>query len=65
MGQEFWDGVAAAVSERFRKGDFTGGLVHGIEEAGRQLALHFPSEGHRDGNELPDEVDFGGEPPEA
>ncbi len=65
VGQEFWDGVASAVSERFKKGDFTGGLVHGIGEAGRQLALHFPSEGHRDGNELPDEVDFGGEPPEA
>ncbi len=58
VGQEFWDGVAAAISERFRKGDFTGGLVHGIREAGRQLASHFPAEGpHPD--ELPDEVDFG------
>ena len=65
VGQEFWDGVATAISERFKKGDFTGGLVHGIDEAGRQLTLHFPLEGHRDGNELPDEVDFGGEPPEA
>ena len=60
MGQEFWDGVAAAISERFREADFTGGLVHGITEAGRQLATHFPYEGERDENELPDEVDFGG-----
>jgi hypothetical protein len=59
VGQEFWDGVAAALSERFREGDFTGGLVHGITEAGRQLATHFPSEGERDENELPDDVDFG------
>ena len=60
VGQEFWDAVAAAVSERFAKGDFTGGLVHGITEAGRQLAEHFPSQGPRDVNELSDDVDFGG-----
>src|SRR5687767_15430842 len=36
VGQEFWDCVAAAVSEKFREGDFTGGLVKGIEEVGRQ-----------------------------
>jgi uncharacterized membrane protein len=63
VGQEFWDGVAAAISERFRKADFTGGLVHGITEAGRQLATHFPHEGARDRNELPDDVDFGGQEP--
>lgn len=60
VGQEFWDTVAAAVAERFAKGDFTGGLVHGITEAGRQLAAHFPHQGERDVNELSDEVDFGG-----
>jgi len=61
VGQEFWDGVAAAVSERFRAGDFTGGLVAGIAEAGLRLAEHFPYQGERDVNELPDEVDFGDE----
>lgn len=59
VGQEFWDGVAAAMSARFRDGDFTGGLLHGIAEAGRQLATHFPSQGARDVNELSDAVDFG------
>jgi uncharacterized membrane protein len=59
VGQEFWDAVAAAVSEKFRKGDFTGGLVHGITEAGRQLAAHFPHRGTGDVNELSDDVDFG------
>lgn len=59
VGQEFWDGVAAAVSERFAQSDFTGGLVHGITEAGRQLATHFPHQGPRDTNELSDDVDFG------
>lgn len=58
VGQDFWDAVAAAVSARFKAGDFTGGLVHGITEAGKQLAAHFPHEGLKDRNELPDEVDF-------
>ena len=58
VGQGFWDDVTAAVSERFRKGDFTGGLVLGIAEAGRALALHFPRE-DTNPNELSDDVDFG------
>ena len=59
-GQEFWDKTAAAISDRFKSGDFTGGLVHGIEEAAKQLAAHFPR-GPVDTNELPDDVDLGGE----
>lgn len=58
VGPEFWEKVAAAVSERFREGDFTGGLVHGIETVGRELATHFPFEGPKDVDELPNEVDF-------
>ena len=58
VGQRFWDDVTAAVAGRFRKGDFTGGLVVGIAEAGRVLALHFPREDAYP-NELSDEVDFG------
>lgn len=59
VGQEFWDAVAAAMSERFKAGDFTGGLVHGITEAGTHLAQHFPHQGEHDRNELADDVDFG------
>lgn len=59
VGQEFWETVAAAISKRFKAGDFTGGLVHGITEVGAQLAAHFPYQGERDRNELPDEVEFG------
>lgn len=42
VGQEFWDRVVGAVSERIKKGGLTDGLIHGIEEAGRELAAHFP-----------------------
>ncbi len=58
VGQEFWDRVAAAVSERFREGDFTGGLVGGIEEVAAQLAAHFPYDAATDQDELSDDVEF-------
>lgn len=57
VGQSFWDDVTARISDRFRKGDYTGGLVHGIAEAGGVLALHFPRE-DTNPNELADDVDF-------
>jgi uncharacterized membrane protein len=60
VGPAFWEKVAAAISERFREGDFTGGVVHGIETVGEQLAVHFPFDRATDANELPDDVDFGG-----
>lgn len=59
VGQEFWDSLAGHMAEHFRKGAFTEGLVAAIEEAGRQLAAHFPCDPATDVNELPDEVDFG------
>jgi uncharacterized membrane protein len=61
VGQEFWHRIVAVVTEEFRRGDFTGGLIRGIEEVGEQLAAHFPYDAARDVDELPDDVDFGGE----
>ena len=60
VGQEFWESVAAIISEKFREGDFTGGLVRGIEKVGEGLATHFPYDPAADKNELSDDVDFGG-----
>jgi uncharacterized membrane protein len=60
VGPEFWKDVAGAMSELFRKGDFTGGLVRGIETVGEELATHFPFDATTGRNELPDDVDFGG-----
>jgi len=56
VGEEFWHHIAHTLSERFRHGDFTGGLVAAIEEVGEGLARHFPRL-ESDVNELPDEVD--------
>ena len=41
-GDDFWKETAAAMEERFRRGDFTEGLVHGIGKVGEVLAAHFP-----------------------
>jgi uncharacterized membrane protein len=61
VGDTFWKAVAAAISARFKERDFTGGLLQGIETIGEALAEHFPYDGEHDRNELPDEVDLGGE----
>lgn len=57
VGQDFWEHVTAAVSERFREGDMTGGLVHGIQTVGEQLRRFFPYE-PGPGPGLPNSVDI-------
>lgn len=59
VGQDFWDKLVAVMAGDFREGMFNEGLIRGIEECGRLLAAHFPYQGERDVNELPDDVDFG------
>jgi uncharacterized membrane protein len=59
VGQEFWERLVAAMAGDFREGKFNEGLVRGIQEAGRLLAVHFPYQGEKDVNELPDDIDFG------
>lgn len=59
VGQDFWDKLVAAMSGDFKAGKFNEGLIRGIDECGRLLAVHFPYEGARDVNELPDDIDFG------
>src|SRR5215470_20280661 len=56
VGQEFWNTVAEILSERFRLGDFTDGLVKAIERVGEQLAMHLPYDPATDKNELSDDV---------
>ncbi|MDO8543725.1 MAG: TPM domain-containing protein [Opitutaceae bacterium] len=55
-GAAFWQDLAGAMSARFRRGDFTDGLVLGIERAGALLGEHFPR-ARADQNELPDKVE--------
>lgn len=55
-GPEFWKEVAAEMEERFRRGEFTDGIVQGVEKVGEILARHFPR-AKEDRDELPDAID--------
>ena len=59
VGQEFWHHIASTMSGKFKLGDFTGGLVAGIEAVGKDLTRHFPNHAASESNELPDDVDYG------
>ncbi len=59
VGQDFWDKLVAAMAADFKIGKFNEGLIREIEECGRLLAIHFPYQGARDVNELPDDIDHG------
>jgi uncharacterized membrane protein len=59
VGQEFWHHLVRTLSEKFKDGDFTGGLVAGIEAVGEHLAKHFPCDPAGGTNELGDDVDYG------
>jgi uncharacterized membrane protein len=54
-GAAFWRDLAAAMTGHFGRGDFTSGLVHGIERCGELLAAYFPRSPD-DRNELPNEI---------
>lgn len=59
VGQAFWDDIAAKLSQHFKVGEFTEGLVEGIQLIGERLAEYFPHQGDLDQNELSDEIDYG------
>lgn len=54
-GQIFWDEMAAAMTNLFKRGAFTAGLLAGIDRAGRLLGEHFPRRAD-DSDELPNKV---------
>jgi len=55
-GDAFWRALADAMTEHFKRGEFTAGLVLGIDRAGTLLAEHFPRN-PEDRNELPDRIE--------
>lgn len=56
--ENFWEETKELMAVRFREGQFTQGLIEGIEQAGLKLKKHFPH--HIDDiNELTDEISFG------
>lgn len=54
-GQTFWERVRTQMTVHLKSGDFTAGVVAGIQAAGLELSRHFPRD-PRDRNDLPDSV---------
>jgi len=55
-GETFWQELAQSMSARFHAGEFTEGIVEGINRAGDLLAVHFPRRPD-DRDELPNQVE--------
>ena len=55
-GDGFWRGVAGSMEESFKRGEFTIGLIKGVETAGALLAEHFPRR-PGDKDELPNRIE--------
>ena len=55
-GDAFWRLLTAAMTLYFKRGEFTAGLVHGIEHAGKLLAEQFPR-ASGDQDQLPNRVE--------
>lgn len=55
-GPDFWKEVASEMEDSFRRGEFTEGIVRGIEHVGEVLARNFPRSA-TDRDELPDTID--------
>jgi uncharacterized membrane protein len=51
----FWEKTRDHMQAEFRAGNYTQGIVEGIDHAGELLAKHFPPEAGK-GNELPDDI---------
>jgi uncharacterized membrane protein len=54
---DFWDQIKEMMRENFVEGNFTNGLIKGIEQVGESLKEFFPYE-KGDINELPDDISF-------
>jgi uncharacterized membrane protein len=55
-GETFWQHLAESMRARFHAGEFTEGIVEGVNRAGDLLAVHFPCRPD-DTDELPNRVE--------
>jgi uncharacterized membrane protein len=52
-----WDKIKDEMQEMFIKGNFSGGIIHGVQRTGNKLAEYFPIKPD-DINEIPDRVNL-------
>ncbi len=58
VNEDFWIDIKDILVSNFQKGDFTNGLILGIEKCGEKLSHYFPHL-ENDKNELSNEISFG------
>ncbi|UJP65926.1 TPM domain-containing protein [Mongoliitalea daihaiensis] len=56
---DFWENIKELMITEFKEGNFTQGLIAGIDQCGLQLKAHFPFDKENDTNELSDDISFG------
>jgi len=54
VGEDEWRDVCELVRTRFANGDYEGGAIAGVEAINAILVRHFPANGERNPDELPD-----------
>ena len=54
VGEEEWRGVCELMRARFADGDYEGGALAGVDAISAILVRHFPADGQRNPDELPD-----------
>jgi uncharacterized membrane protein len=59
VGIDFWQHEANLLISYFSKGEIVEGLEACIREIGNSLCEHFPHQGSKDQNELPDDIVYG------
>ncbi|GAB3650925.1 TPM domain-containing protein [Echinicola sediminis] len=57
--KDFWESIKEKMVMHFKAGQFTAGLIEGIQMSGKALKEHFPYDADSDENELSDEISFG------
>ena len=59
VGQAFWEQQVRTILSHFNKADYAGGIADVVTGIGDALHQHFPFDGQKDDNELPDDIVFG------
>ena len=59
VGDEFWKKEVAKMISEFNRDHYAEGIAGVVEDIGAALTQHFPYQGEKDKNELPDDIVFG------
>jgi uncharacterized membrane protein len=59
VGPAFWAQQVRTILSHFNKADYAGGIADVVTAIGDALYQHFPYDGDKDENELPDDIVFG------